>query len=83
MSSPTFCPKVCIEKLIESGMNEREITDALRADGVELTAATLNRIKSGGIKRTSFVIGMGLMRLCEKRFGAESVQGATPQTNAA
>lgn len=63
MSNPRFI----IEKLVESGMNEREITDALRAEGIEVTAATINRIKHGLIKRTSFDIGTGLVRLQERR----------------
>ncbi len=68
MSNPRFI----IEKLLESGMKEVEITDALRAEGIDVTAATINRIKTGQIKRTGFDIGMGLVRLQERRQQAHS-----------
>jgi hypothetical protein len=56
-----------IEKLIEvADMSEVAITDAIRAEGTEVTAATINRIKTGHIKRTSFDIGAALMRLYER-----------------
>lgn len=60
-------PRYLIEQLVKAGMTEVEITDALRAEGTEVTAATINRIKTGAIKRTSFDIGLGLMRLHERR----------------
>lgn len=63
MSNPRFI----IQKLIDGGMKEREITDALREDGVEITIPTLNRIKNGRHRTTSFEIGMGLVRLYERR----------------
>jgi hypothetical protein len=56
-----------IQQLIDSGMKEREITDALREDGVEITVPTLNRIKNGKHRKTSFEVGMGLVRLYERR----------------
>ena len=60
-------PKSIIEKLILSGMQESEIAPALREAGVEVTSATINRIKTGGIKRTSFDIGMGLVALYQAK----------------
>lgn len=56
-------PQTLIQQLIESGMKDCEIGKALRAGGTDVSDATVNRIKSGQIKRTSFEIGMGLMRL--------------------
>lgn len=60
-------PRVLIHLLIKSGLNEREITDLLRADGAEVSTATVNRIKNGLIKRTGFDVGIALMRLHERR----------------
>lgn len=61
-------PKFIIEKLVEAGMKEVEITDAIRAEGIEVTAATINRIKTGSIKRTGYDIGRALERLHDRRF---------------
>jgi arginine repressor len=55
-----------IQDLIDSGMTEVEITDALKEEGVHTTQATLNRIKTGAIKRTSYDIGTGIVRLHER-----------------
>jgi len=63
-------------------MKEREITEELREDGVELTIPTLNRIKNGVIKRTGFDIGMGLVRLYERRV-QERARKPGPQVSAA
>lgn len=60
-------PQWLIVQLVDAGMTEMEITDSLNADGVDVTQATINRIKTGGIKRTGFDIGMGLMRLYSLR----------------
>lgn len=60
-------PKALIEQLIESGMNEREITDAICSEGVDVSAATVNRIKTGHIKRTGFDVGIALMHVLKKR----------------
>lgn len=60
-------PKFIVQKLIEAGMKEREIVEALREDGVEITIPTVNRIKNGIHRSTSFDIGMGLVRLFERR----------------
>jgi hypothetical protein len=60
-------PKALIEQLIASGLNEREITDAICAEGVVISAATVNRIKTGRIKRTGFDVGIALMDLMKKR----------------
>lgn len=56
-----------IQQLLRSGMKEVEIVEAMRTDGVEVTQATINRIKTGKIKQTSFDIGMGLVRLHDSR----------------
>lgn len=56
-------PKSIIDALILSGMKECDIAPALRQRGVKVTGATINRIKNGGIKRTSFEIGTGLLTL--------------------
>lgn len=55
-----------IEQLIKADMTEIAITDAIRAEGIEVTAATINRIKTGHIKRTGFDIGAALVRLYER-----------------
>lgn len=60
-------PKAIIVHLLGSGMSEAEIIVALREDGVEVTKATINRIKNGVIRRTGFDIGMALVRLRERR----------------
>jgi hypothetical protein len=60
-------PQSIIQQLINAGMKEREIADALREDGVEISIPTLNRIKNGIHRSTSFDIGMGLVRLYERR----------------
>jgi arginine repressor len=67
MSSPK--PKFIAEKLYEEArMNDREITDALRELGVDVTQPTVNRIRCGLIKRTSHDIGRGLEELYRERF---------------
>lgn len=58
-------PRVLVERLYEV-MNDREITDALRESGIDVTQATVNRIRHGKVKRTSYEIGAGLMRLHER-----------------
>lgn len=63
MSNPRFI----IEKLVEAGMTEAAITEEVRASGVEVTAATINRIRHGKIKRTGYDIGAALVRLQERR----------------
>lgn len=50
-----------------SGMTEEQIAAALRAQGIDCSQATVNRIKSGFIKKTNFEIGMGLLQLAESR----------------
>jgi hypothetical protein len=65
MSSPKL--QFIAEKLYEK-MNEREITDALREMGVDVTQPTVNRIRCGKIKRTSHDIGRGLEHLYYSRF---------------
>ncbi len=64
---PMSNPRIIIEQLIQSGMKEVEITDAVKAEGVEVTGATINRIRHGKIKRTGYDIGMALARLHERR----------------
>jgi hypothetical protein len=56
-----------IQDLIGSGMNETQIVAAIKADGVEVSVPTINRIKNGLIKRTGFDIGSALVRLHKKR----------------
>lgn len=56
-----------IQDLIGSGMAESQIVAALKADGVEVSVPTINRIKNGLIKRTGFDIGSALVRLHKRR----------------
>lgn len=58
-------------------MNEYEIAAALRSAGVPVTQATINRIRNGRIKRTSYDIGTGLQRLLEARTQSNSRTAAT------
>lgn len=60
-------PRFLIQELISAGMNDGTIVDALKADGVEVSVPTINRIKNGKIKRTGFDIGSALVRLHKKR----------------
>jgi len=62
-------PARLIKKLMAAPINmtEEQIADALRQQGIDCTQGTVNRIKSGYIKRTSFEIGMGLLQLAENR----------------
>jgi hypothetical protein len=60
-------PRFLIQELIGAGMKEGQIVAALKADGVEVSVPTINRIKNGLIKRTGFDIGIALMRLHKKR----------------
>ena len=66
-------PKTIIERLTGSGMTEEQIAEALRKSGVEVSQATINRIKTGKHRKTSFEIGMGLLRLHKRRTGREQV----------
>lgn len=56
-----------IQDLIGFGMAESQIVAALKADGVEVSVPTINRIKNGLIKRTGFDIGSALVRLHKRR----------------
>lgn len=56
-----------IQELIVAGTNESQIVAALKADGVEVSLPTINRIKNGLIKRTRFDIGSALVRLHKRR----------------
>ena len=60
-------PKALIERLIAAGWNQTEITEALNRDGVSVSQPHINRIKQGHTRRTSFDIGMGLLRLARGR----------------
>jgi hypothetical protein len=60
-------PKTLVERLNDSGMRDAQIAAALSKDGVEVTQATINRIKNGKHASTSFEIGMGLLRLAQSR----------------
>jgi arginine repressor len=60
-------PKTLIERLQSlAGMTQDQIADALTEDGVPVTQATINRIKLGK-QRTSYEVGMGLLRLSQSR----------------
>ena len=59
--------KGIIEQLISAGMTQTAIAEALRADGIEISQATINRLKQGVHKTTSFEVGIGLMRLASTR----------------
>lgn len=61
-------PQTIIESLTKSGMTEDEIVEALKANGVEVTQATINRIKNGVTRKPSFELGMGLLQLHARRF---------------
>ncbi len=60
-------PKTLIERLNDSGLNDSQIAEALAKDGVTVSQPTINRIKNGKHSRTSFEIGMGLLRLLQSR----------------
>jgi hypothetical protein len=60
-------PKALIEQLLLLDMNEYEIAAELSSSGVPVTQATINRIRNGRIKRTSYDIGTGLQRLLDTR----------------
>lgn len=60
-------PRTIVEYLTKSGMTETEISDELKKLGVDVTQATINRIKSGVHKSTKYEIGLGLVRLYEQR----------------
>ena len=59
-------PARLIKRLKAFGMTEEEIADSLRSDGIDVTQATINRIKNRKFKNTSFEIGMGLVKLHER-----------------
>lgn len=59
-------PKLIVQELYDAGLNEREITDELRKSGIDVSQATVNRIRCGQIKRTSFQIGAGLLALRDR-----------------
>lgn len=46
-------------------MTEVAISDALRDMDVDVTQATINRLKNGVHKSTSFEIGYGLLKLAQ------------------
>lgn len=56
-----------IHQLIGTGINESQIVATLKAEGIEVSLPTINRIKNGLIKRTRFDIGSALVRLLKKR----------------
>jgi predicted XRE-type DNA-binding protein len=61
-------PKSVIEQLLtQAEMTEAEISDALKEMGVEVSQATINRIKNGKHKHTRFDIGFGLLQLRAQR----------------
>jgi arginine repressor len=57
-----------IEQLLtQADMTEVEITDELNRMGIEVTQATINRIKNRKFQKTSFDIGSGLLQLRDQR----------------
>lgn len=60
-------PARLIKRLKAIGMTETDIADALCKAGIDITQATVNRIKNRKFKSTSFEIGMGLKRLHDQR----------------
>ena len=64
-------PKAIIEELVESGMTEVAIADALKDMDVDVTQATINRLKNGRHKTTSFDIGFGLVKLRAQRMSEQ------------
>lgn len=64
-------PKSLIRRLKKSGMTETEIVEALRQEGIEVSQPTINRIASGAHKTTSFDIGMGLLKLHERKIAQQ------------
>lgn len=57
-----------IEQLLtQAEMTEVEITDELNRMGIDVTQATINRIKNRIFKKTSFDIGSGLLQLRDQR----------------
>jgi arginine repressor len=57
-----------IEQLLtQAEMTEMEITDALKQMGVDVTQATINRIKNRKFQNTRFDIGSGLLQLRDQR----------------
>lgn len=57
--------KDLVDRLIESGMGQTEIAQALTEAGVSVTQPTIFRIKNGAT--TSFEIGRALLRLAHSR----------------
>jgi arginine repressor len=61
-------PKTLIEQLVsQADMTEAEISSALKEMGVDVTQATLNRIKNGVHRHTKFEIGYALLQLRDQR----------------
>lgn len=56
-------PSDILRALSGLGFTEKEIAERLRARGVQVTQPTINRIKTGAIRRPSFEIGSALVRL--------------------
>lgn len=70
-------PKLLIEQLLSLEMNEYEIAAELCSAGVPVTQATINRIRRGRIKSTSFEIGTGLQQLLERRLPVSNDRAVT------
>jgi hypothetical protein len=61
-------PKTVIEQLLtQADMTEAEISSALKEMGVDVTQATINRIKNGVHRNTRFDIGYALLQLRDQR----------------
>lgn len=61
--------KKIIDELLERGLSEADIAARLRAEGVSISQASINRLKRGAIKRPNYDLGSALLRLhqgCEE-----------------
>lgn len=58
-------PQSFVERLVGAGLSEAKIADELVTRGVQVTQATINRIKKGA--GTSYEIGVTLQRLADER----------------
>ena len=59
--------KQIIKELNELGLSEHEIARRLQKEGVEITQASINRLKQEHIKQPRFDVGSALLRLHKER----------------
>ena len=55
--------KQIITELNERGLSEHEIARRLKREGVEITQASINRLKQEHIKQPRFDVGTALLQL--------------------